>query len=145
MELSLVRLKITLIIIGFVIFSYAEAWAKDWRSYAKTDSYECFYDAEDMIRSSHDTVEVWTKSEYTERGVTEMVKKFGRHYENLNYSEELWEINCTEKKDRLLSIAAYSAEGNILYTDQAESRLPPWKIIPRKSVEESLYEALCNR
>jgi hypothetical protein len=144
MESLLVKLEITLIIIGFVIFSYAEVRAKDWRLYAKTDSYECFYDAEDMIHSSQDIVEVWTRSEYTERGVTEMVKKFGKHYGNLSYSLELWEINCAGKKDRLLSIAAYTAEGYILYTDQAGSRLPPWKIISRKSVEESLYEALCK-
>ena len=144
MESSLVKLEITLILIGFVIFSYTEAWTKDWRLYAKTDSYECFYDAEDMIRSTQDIVEVWTKSEYTERGVTEMVKKFGKHYGNLSYSLELWEINCAEKRDRLLSITAYSVEGNILYTDQAGSRLPPWKVISRKSIEESLYEALCK-
>ena len=145
MESSSIKLKVTLIIVGFVIFSYAEGWAREWKLYSKTDSYECFYDAEDLIRSSsQNIVEVWTKSEYTERGVTEMVKKFGKHYGRLNYSLELWEINCAEKKDRLLSIAAYSAEGNILYTDQAGSRLPPWKIISRESVEESLYKALCR-
>ncbi len=144
MELSFVKLEITLIIIGFVSFSYAAVWGEDWKLYAKTDLYECFYNAEDMIRSSQDTVRVWTRSEYTEKGRTEMVKKSGKHYGNLNYSLELWEINCAEKKDRLLSIAAYSAEGNILYTDQAGSRLPRWKIISRKSVEERLYEALCK-
>ncbi len=140
------KLSVTLgaILIGLSIIGNAEVWAKDWRSYAKTDSYECLYDAEDMIGSSQDIVEVWTKSEYTERGVTEMVRQFGKHYGHLNYSLELWEINCAKKKDRLLSIAAYSAEGNILYTDQAGSPLPPWKIIPRESVEESLYKALCK-
>ena len=97
-----------------------------------------------MIRSSQDIVEVWTKSEYTEKGVADLVKKFGKHYENLSYSLELWEINCAEKKHRLLSITAYSEEGNILYTDQAGSRPPPWKIIPRGSIEESLYGALCK-
>jgi hypothetical protein len=144
MESLSVKLEITLIIIGFAIFSYAEVWAKDWRLYAKTDSYECFYDAEDIIRSSQDIVEVWTKLEYTERGVIEMLIEFGKHYENLSYSLELREINCTEKRQRLLSITAYSVEGNILYTDQVGSRLPPWKIIPRESVEESLYKVLCK-
>jgi len=144
MESSSFKLQIILLLIGLATLGYEAAWAEDWRLYTKTDSYECFYNAEDMIRSSQDTVKVWTRSEYTERGRTEMVKKFGKHYGNLNYSLELWEINCAEKKDRLLSIAAYSAEGNILYTDQAGSRLPPWKIISRKSVEESLYEALCK-
>ena len=132
------------VVIGLAIFGCAEAWAEDWRLYTKTDLYECFYDAEDMIRSSEDIVKVWTKSEYTERGVIGMVKKFGEHYENLSYSLELWEINCAEKKHRLLSITAYSVEGNILYTNQAGSRPPPWKIISRESVEESLYKALCK-
>ncbi len=144
MNSSSAKLRITLIIIGFVIFSLAEAQAADWRLYAKTDLYVCLYDAEDMIRSSGDNMEVWTKLEYTQRGILEMVKKFGKHYKNLNYSQELWEINCAEKKDRLLSVTAYTAEGNILYTDQAGSRPPPWKIISRESVEESLYRALCR-
>ena len=144
MESSLVKLEMTLIIIGFVIFPHTEVRAKDWRLYAKTDSYECFYDAEDMSRSSQDIVEVWTKLEYTQKGVIEMLIRFGKHYENLSYSLELREINCAEKKDRLLSITAYSEEGNILYADQAGSRPPPWKIIFRGSVEEDLYSALCK-
>ena len=144
MESSSVKLEIVLIIMGFVIFSCAEVCAEDWRSYAKTDSYECLYDAEDMIRSSQDIVKVWTRLEYTQRGVIEMLIRFGKHYENLSYSLELWEINCRQKKDRLLSVTAYSVEGDILYTDQAGSRLPPWKVISREPAEGSLYRALCK-
>ncbi|MGD0406007.1 MAG: surface-adhesin E family protein [Candidatus Bathyarchaeia archaeon] len=144
MKSLLIRLGVTLVIIGLALFNYAEVWAEDWRLYAKTDLYECFYNAEDMIRSSQDIVEVLTKLVYTERGVVEMVKEFGKHYENLSYSLELWEINCAEKKHRLLSTTTYSVEGNILYTNQAGSRPPPWKIISRESVEESLYKALCK-
>jgi hypothetical protein len=140
----LFKFGIPLVMIGLAILSHAEAWAMDWKLYAKTDLYECFYDAEDMIRSSQDIAEVWTKLVYTERGVVEMVKEFGKHYENLSYSLELWEINCAEKKHRLLSTTAYSVEGNILYTNQAGSHSPPWKIISRESVEESLYKALCK-
>jgi hypothetical protein len=132
------------ILIGLFIFGYAEVWGADWKLYAKTDLHECFYNAENMIRSSQDIVEVWTKLEYTERGIIETVKKFGKHYENLSYSLELWEINYAEKKHRLLSITLYSVEGNILYTNQAGSRPPPWKIISRESIEESLYKAVCK-
>ena len=144
MESSSLKLEIILLFVGLAILGCEGAWAEGWRLYAKTDLYECFYDAEDMIRSSQDTVKVWTKLEYTQKGVIEMLIKFGKHYENLSYSLELWEINCAEKKDRLLSITAYTAEGNILYTDQAGSRPPPWKVISRESVEESLYKALCK-
>ena len=139
-----VRFGIISVVFGFGMFACVKAWAEDWRLYAKTDSYECFYDAQDMIHSSEGNATVWTRLEYTERGVTEMVRKFGKHYEDLSYSLELLEINCAEKKHRLLSITAYSVKGNILYADQAGSRLPPWKIISRGSVEESLYGALCK-
>ena len=133
-----------LVMIGLAILSHAKVWGADWRLISSTDSYKCFYDAEDMIRSSEDIVKVWTKLVYTERGIVELVKEFGKHYENLSYSLELLEIDCAEKKHRLLSTTAYSLEGNILYTNQAGSRPPPWKIISRESVEESLYKALCK-
>jgi hypothetical protein len=139
-----VRLGVISVVISLTIFGCAEAWAENWRLYAKTDLYECFYDAENIVRSSEDIVEVWAKLVYTERGVVELVKEFGKHYENLSYSLELWEINCAEKKHRLLSTTAYSVEGNILYTNQAGSRPPPWKIISRESVGESLYKAVCK-
>jgi len=136
--------KLGVILIGLTIFSYGEVWGEDWRLYTKTDLYECFYNAENMIRSSQDIVEVWTKLEYTERGIIETVKKFGKYYENLSYSLELWEINCAKKRHRLLSVTLYSVEGRILYTNQAGSHLPPWKIISRESIEESLYKAVCK-
>jgi hypothetical protein len=144
MKSSLFKLGIILLLIGLTMFGYTEVWGADWRLYAKTDLYGCFYDAENMFRSSQDIVEVWTRSEYTERGVIDTIIKFGKHYGNLSYSLELWEINCAEKKDRLLSNTLYSVEGNILYTDQAGSRPPPWKIISRESIEESLYKAVCK-
>jgi hypothetical protein len=97
-----------------------------------------------MTRSSQGIMQVRTKLVYTEKGITEMVINYGKHYKDLSYSLELWEINCAEKKHRLLSNTAYSVEGNILYTDQAGSRLPPWKSISRGSVDESLYKALCK-
>ena len=140
----LFKLGFPLVMIGLATLSHAEVWGADWRLYANTDLYECFYDAENIVRSSEDIVKVWAKLVYTERGVIEMVKEFGKHYENLSYSLGLWEINCAGKKHRLLSTTAYSLEGNILYTNQAGSRPPPWKIISRESVEESLYKAVCK-
>jgi hypothetical protein len=106
--------------------------------------YECFYDAEDTTPSSKNIVDVWAKLEYTKKGITGIVKEFGKHYADLSYSLELWEINCAEKKDRILSITEYSVEGKILYANSAKGRPPAWKIIPRESVDESLYKAVCK-
>ena len=135
--------KLGVLSIGLLIIGNAEVWGADWKFISSTDLYECFYDAENMTRSSKNIVGVWTKLVYTERGITGIVKEFGKHYENLSYSLELWEIDCAKKKQRILSITEYSAEGKILYASSAEGR-PTWKIIPRQSVDESLYKAVCK-
>jgi hypothetical protein len=133
-----------ILVVGLAIFGYAEVWGADWKLFAETELYECFYDAEDATSSSMNIVDVWTKLEYTKEGITGIVKQFGKHYAGLSYSLELWEINCTEEKDRILSITEYSAEGRILYANSAKGRPPAWKIIPRESVDESLYKAVCK-
>ena len=139
-----VNTGVILFIVGLSIFACAEVWGADWRLISSTDSYKCFYDAENITRSSKNIVGVWARLEYTEKGISGIVKEFGKHYENLSYSLELWEINCAGKKHRLLSITSYSVEGNILYTNQAGVAPPPWKIISRESVGESLYKAVCK-
>ncbi len=121
-----------------------EVWGADWKLFAETDLYECFYDVGDATPSSKNVVEVWTKLEYTKKGVTGVVKEFGKHYADLSYSLELFEINCGEKKDRILSITEYSADGKILYVNSVQGRLPAWKIISRESVDENLYNAVCK-
>jgi hypothetical protein len=136
--------RVGVILIGFAIFGYAEVWGADWKLFAETDLYECFFDAEDTTPSSKNIVDVWAKLEYTKKGITGIVKKFGEHYADLSYSLELFEINCTEKKERILSITEYSAEGKILYANSVQGRLPAWKIIPRESVDESLYKTVCK-
>jgi hypothetical protein len=136
--------KLGVLSIGLLILGYSEVWGADWKLFAETDLYECFYDAEDTTPSSKNIVDVLTRLEYTKKGITGIVKEFGIHYADLSYSLELWEINCAEKKDRILSITEYSAEGKVLYANSAKGRLPAWKIIPRESVDESLYKAVCK-
>ena len=143
MKSSWVKVGVILVV-GLAIFGYAEVWGADWKLFAETNLYECFYDAEDTTPSSKNIVDVWTKLEYTKEGITGIIKQFGKHYADLSYSLELWEINCGEEKDRILSITEYSGEGRILYANSVEARPPAWKIIPRESVDESLYKAVCK-
>lgn len=130
--------------IGFILFYGVEGRGADWKWYAETDSYECYYDAEDATPSSRNIVDVWTKLEFTKKGVSGIVKEFGKHYADISYSLELLEINCTDKKDRILSITQYSADGKILYEKSAQSRRPAWKTIPRESMDERLYNVVCK-
>jgi hypothetical protein len=148
MEMKLMKLLfkfgIPLVMIGLAILSHAEVWGADWSLISSTDSYKCSYDAENITRSSKNIVGVWARLEYTEKGISGIVKEFGKHYENLSYSLELWEIDCVKKKQRILSITEYSVEGSILYTNPAKSRPSAWKSISREAVGESLYKAVCK-
>ena len=74
---------------------------------------------------------------YRERYARDGKKEFGKDYENLSYSLELWEIDCRKKTDRLLSVNLYSVEGRILYTKPAKSRLS-------ESLGKSLSETVCK-
>jgi hypothetical protein len=129
--------KLGVILIGLAIFGCAEMRGAHWKIFSSTDLYECFYYAENMTRSYKNIVRVWIKLEYTEKGIAENVKEFGKNYENLSYSLQLWEIDCPAKKRRILSINQYSVEGNILNTKPAKSRLS-------ESLGKSLSETVCK-
>jgi hypothetical protein len=97
--------KLGVILIGLAIFGCAGMRGASWKSFSSTDLYEGFY----YVSKSHllykGTVRVWIKLEYTEEGIGENVKEFGKDYENLSYSLQLWEIDCPGKKQRILSIS----------------------------------------
>jgi hypothetical protein len=132
------------ILIGLALFTYGEVWGADWKLFAETDLFECFYDAEGITPSPTNILDVWAKLEYTKKGVTGIIEKYGKYYEDLSYSLELFEINCTEKRERILSITEYSVDGKILYVNSVQGHLPAWKRIPRGSVDESLYKTVCK-
>lgn len=144
MKSLLVKLGVTLAVIGLAILVYAESWGADWRFFSSTDSHECFYYADNMTHPSKNIVRVWIKLEYTEKGVMEMVKEFGKHYEPLSYSLQLWEIDCVTKKQNILSIKEYSGEGNMLNTKPQKGGFSNWKSISKGSVGESLSKAVCK-
>ena len=54
-------LLVKLLCIGLIFSGHAEVWGADWKLFAETDLYECFYDAEDATPSSNNVVDVWTK------------------------------------------------------------------------------------
>jgi len=131
--------KLGVVLIGLLIFitGCQSTRGGDWKYFNSTDLYEGFY----YVSKSHflykGTVRVWIKLEYTEEGIAENVKEFGKDYENLSYSLQLWEIDCPGKKERILSISQYSVDGNILKTKPGKSHLS-------ESLGKSLSEAVCK-
>jgi hypothetical protein len=123
--------------IGLIMFGCAGMRGASWKSFSSTDLYEGFY----YVSKSHllykSIVLVSVRLEYTEKGVAEHVKEFGKDYGNLSYSLQSWEVDCRAKTERILSNNRYSVEGNLISTKSAKARLS-------ESLGKSLSEAVCK-
>jgi len=84
-------------------------------------------------------ITVRNPSEYS--GVIEKVKELGKKYENINQTTVLDEINCSEKKWRMLSLNHYSKEGKIISSVSQEGQ---WDYIVPNSRVGALYKAVCK-
>ena len=136
MKLFLVKMGVILII-GIVTFGCAGTRGGSWKSFSATDLYEGFY----YVSQSHllykATLLVSVKVEYTEKGIAEYKREFGKGYENVSYSLQSWEVDCLAKKERILFSDQYSVEGNLINTKLTEGPL-------LRSFSKSLSEAVCK-
>jgi hypothetical protein len=98
MKSLLIRLGVTLVIIGLALFTYAEAWAEDWRLYGQDGFASYYYDADKTIRPSKNIVRVWGKVIYTKEGVTGLATRLGKGFRTLNFSIDLYEFNCEKRE-----------------------------------------------
>ncbi len=135
MKSFLVKLGVVLII-GIVTFG-AGMRGGSWKSFVSTDLYEGFYYVSQSHLLNKGTVLVDVKLEYTEKGIAEHIKEFGKDYANLSYSLQAWEVDYREKKERILSDDRYSGEGNLINTKLAKGPLS-------QSFSKSLSEAVCK-
>ncbi len=99
-----------------------------------------YYDAESVTRLSKSVVRVLVKSVYTENGASEIVLSAGEEYKNVTSSVDLMEINCSNRKYRILSTAYYSM-GCIL---NRESKVSEWRSIAPKSAMGKLFKKVCK-
>jgi len=113
----------------------------DWKIYGETNGGKIFYDAKSIRFLSKDIVRVRVKLEYTDWGIAEMVKAFGDRYKNFGHEITVEEINCSDKKIRILSSTYYNKEGNILFTNSQEGE---WQfIVPELGVVQ-FYKTICK-
>jgi hypothetical protein len=148
MKTSSLKLKIILVIIGLAIFGYAEVWGADWKlyNYGVTGDTFHYYDAESVTRPSENIVRVWTKTIYSEKDINDFVTKYGQWAKNIGDTRALKEIDCKEKKLRLLSLNVYSKWGDMLMMadESALKEFGEWNFIAPETILESLYKVLCK-
>ena len=81
------------------------------------------------------------KHVYTKKGIVDMVKLLGPHFENLGHSIELLELNCTSKMVRFLSMIYYSKQEYIL---EVEIPTDKWEVFHPNSMFDTLYRKVCK-
>jgi len=131
--------------------SFRKWGGTDWKKYAENERILCCYDAESLIhydggslsQPSKNIIKMWVRFEYTNIGKTDpvLVKKFGNKVDKLDNSKSLYEINCVEKKYKILEFLFYSKDGNVLHRVSIPSK---WNYIIRESLNDALFKAVCK-
>jgi hypothetical protein len=134
--------KLGVLFIGLLILGNAEVWGADWKFYGGSEFILAYYDAQSIIRPSENVVRVWVKWDYKEKGVMDMVGRFGKKYENLSHSKNSDEINCVEKKIHFRSADFYDNKGELIHSFSDQSSA--WVFITPKSMNEILYKEVCK-
>lgn len=150
------RLKVISIVVCLSFLGYGIGNGADWKIYMEADIGSWFYDAETITRPSKDTVRVRGKTVYTDEGVMRRVtgmmtiyekykdlesKELASKYRDLNYEQNLIELNCADRKSRTLKGTAHSRDGLVLSTYTPEA--PGWNEIMPATAAEDLWKILC--
>jgi hypothetical protein len=109
-----------------------------------------FYDKNVVKNTANQSTQVRIKTVYEGEGRKFFVNLFANYIskrpekelEGFSYIINTNEINCLEKKSRILSSTLYDENDNVLYTKTRENE--DWKSIPPKSDLEDLTKEICK-
>ena len=122
----------------------ADAWGENWKALKSDESGASYYDLDSKILISQDVFRVREQYIYTAESVTKKMMKYGSKYEGLKSSVTLWEINCTEKKARIISTGDYSHDGKVISKTKDGAEPWPWDSYPPGSLGGLLIQAICG-
>jgi len=137
--------KLGVILIGLVIFGYAEGWGADWKYISENNLGMDFYDVGSISYPSDNIVRVWVKTIWKPQGISGMVKDLGKSYENVEFSKGLREYDCREKKGRTLSMIDISKDGSVIANYTVPDPLLRWSFVSPDSVDETSFKVVCSQ
>ena len=141
------RSLLTFTLIGFLILTGSEARGKDWKPYQATKNGDIFYfDPDSLETLPEGRVKVWVKIEKTEFRGDDLKK----HVENVIAGKtdsvtgeiiQFLEIDCPDKKFRIINLAVYDKNKDIkeYYNDPSD-----WEAIAPQSVTHFLQQEVCK-
>jgi hypothetical protein len=142
MKSQSVKLGVVFFVIGFTIFGYAEVRGADWKYLYADENYSFFYDWQSINKTSTGSILVWEKMVPTQKTKEEKVKKSEPKFQNWDYTLLLEEIDCTERKIKLLKWIDYDENGKPISISDM-SKIINWEVITPESLGEALFEMVC--
>lgn len=135
-----------------LLFSDAFSEEGRWKLIGKSRTDSCWYvDAETLCRLSGDIVSLWVKTipaktdmDYSEEDEPDVILKKiqARNFGDYEYTEGLWEVDCSKGMFRILYFCAYGKDGGVvtsLLTPDAD-----WSFILPGSVGVTVRDAVCK-
>jgi hypothetical protein len=117
----------------------------DWViNYTDTNGDIIFYKIEHRIKN---VVQVWGRRVFSDEGRKEFIKDRidnGLTVEGMDKLEHfniLYEINCDEKTDRVLSVVTYDTDGKVVSSSVVETT---WEYIVPNSIGDTFRKKVCK-
>jgi hypothetical protein len=141
--------KFGVILIGLIIFSYAEVWGEDWKYFgAGGKGTFWWYDTQGVTYHPNRVIEVWIKKvkadeimDMAKSGEKITVSELEQMTLEMSYERSLIEIDCVDKTLTHLQKFNYDSKGVL---KSGESKLDSKKSISPNSLAERLYKAVCK-
>ena len=122
----------------------------DWKFFSESNTNRWYYDTKSVTPSNKNLIKVWAKGlTKDQKGIDEkikLLKKFGGEtmgYENYSYTLNLFEIDCENKKNRILSVKDYDKKGNGLQTVTIENY--SWDYVAPGTIIDNLFKEICPK
>ncbi len=134
------RILAILISMGIPIFINSPTFGADWKFLQKNEKGEFFYDAENMVISSEQTIGVWLKVVYS------VTFKEQEGLKDLQEAVGFWEIRCKEREIRLLLLSHVSEEkGEEVPSPPRVFQTPDWEPIAPDTILNELHGIVCKQ
>jgi len=142
-KISSVNILPVLIILFFIIPAMgSEGWVKH---YTDVNGDVILYKVEHRIKN---IVQVWVKRVLSDEGEKEFIKDSRNNgfptegWKRLDHFTSLYEINCSEKTGRVLSVVILDKDSKILYSSSFGE--PKWEYMFPGSIGDSFRKEVCK-
>ena len=140
-----IRYGFILTAIGYIVlFLFTEGWGADWKRFDSNVYGDNYYDTGSIICRPKNIVRVLVKYVPNEKGRINAAERMGEQFKTLRDSQTSVELNCAEKRFRILSVTLYSTDGGILYSENWEEQESKWVLVTPESGWGSLHGIVCK-